>query len=336
MASVLKLTWMADLKLETDLRALSVTSEVGTIPFSKIDLAESQYNGARLGDPIVHVLVEDYRIGMENGDTFPRIAVYKGKAGYVILSGNQRAAAIKQFIDEGRLPQGVMIEVYIIDVPDKLLQEIIARSGNVGHGGRCEKDERLAHAVYSVRKLGLRVKDAAKLFEVSETSINVRIRAETARTGLAREGINVSHVPVSTLASLAPLDTSAKIKLGHLIAQHNPTAERVKQTVKAVRKARSQNGRLQQIKRFEKELTEEAHRSTATRSGNARKVPRRPRRDRLIGDLTRLATYLESGMDGERFARLDDFQLAGDADADTIRKLWKQVEMRMRTILRSH
>jgi hypothetical protein len=336
MATYLSLKWMADLKLESDLGSLSVVWEEVTIRFTEIDLKESQYNGARLGDPIIHSLVEDYRMGMENGDAFPKIVIYKAKSGYVVLSGNQRCAAIESLIDANRLPKTVSVEAYLVKTTDKLLLEVIARSGNVGHGERSPKEERLAHAVYSVRLLGMRHKDACKIFMVSEHAIRTHIAAEKERVDFGKQGVDMSHVPISSLSALSGLkfDESTKTKVGHLVSRHNPTVERVSQTVKAIKKARSQSGRNNEVKKLEIELAEQAHRSRQDRRGNKQphKVPRRPRRDRLIGHLTKLTNYLESGMDGEAFVRLDDFQIAGDGDKKVIADLWKRIQFRMKVI----
>ncbi len=335
MATQLKLTWMDDLKAEHDLRELSVSFEVCVTPFSKIDLKESQYNGARIGDPIIRHLVEDYMTGMRNGDTFPRLVVYEGKSGFVILSGNQRAAAIKELIDSGELPKTLKIELYIVGTSDELLLEIIARSGNVGHGGRSGYDERLSHAIYSVRALGMRVKDAGKIFMISDGTIRNNISGEKTRDELAGAGVDLKNAPNSAVEPLAKIsDDGIKVKLGHLIAQHNPTGQRVKQTVSAVRKARSHSAKLQHIKDLEKELAEETHRKvTKQANGAPRKVPRRPRRDRIIRDLNNLANYLDKGMDGDGFTKLADFQVSGVADEKAIRDLWSRVQFRMKMIV---
>ena len=170
--SQLNLTWMADLKLESDLRAMGVVFEIRSILFSQLDLHTSRNNGARIGDPVIAHLVADYKVGMMNGDTFPRIVVHQGKAGFVILGGNQRCQAIQGLVSDGLVSKKLAIEVYVVDTTDKLLLEIIARAGNVGHGGRSGMEERLAHAVYSVRTLGMQQKDAAKIFMVADGTIS--------------------------------------------------------------------------------------------------------------------------------------------------------------------
>ncbi|KKM62732.1 hypothetical protein LCGC14_1518660 [marine sediment metagenome] len=336
MATQLKLTWMDDLKAEHDLRALSVAFEIRTIPFPKIDLKESQYNGARLGDPIIPRLVEDYVTGMRNRDTFPRIVVHESKSGFVILGGNQRAAAMKKLIDLGELPKALKIEVYVVGTSDKLLLEIIARSGNVGHGGRSEKEERTAHAAYSVRRLGMRPKDAAKIFNLAESTITLNIRAEKQREELASAGVDLSAVGNSSVEPLSKIvDSGVKLKVAQLVSQHNPGGEKIRQVAGAIRKAKSQSARLAHVKNMEKELTEADHRSIPKRRNDngQRKVPQRPRRDRIIRDLGKLADYLDFGMDGQGFASFGDFQIASAPDEATVRDLHKRIQFRMKMIL---
>lgn len=338
MATYLKLRWMDDLKAESDLRSMSVAFDIQTIPFAKIDLKESQYNGARLGDPIVSHLVDDYMIAMRNGDTFPRPVVYQAKSGIVILSGNQRCAAVKALIDAGDLHKTTKVDVYVADTSDKLLLEIIARSGNVGHGGRSDKEERVAHAVYSVRVLGMRAQDAAKIFIMAPTTVAAHIRSDKEREELAAAGVDLSAIPNSSVEPLAKIaDSNVKLKVAQLVSQHNPGGEKVRQVAGAIRKARSQSARLGHVKSLEKELSEAVHRSgVKQRSGNGqRKVPKRPRRDRLIREMGTLADYLDMGMDGQGFTALGDFQIASETDETTIRELHGRIDFRMKMILKA-
>jgi hypothetical protein len=225
----MKLSWCPDLTAESNLRRLGVVFDVGNVAFSKLDLKESQVNGARLGDPLVQSLISDYRQGMLNGDTFPRIVVHPGKAGWIILSGNQRTAAVEKLVKEGELPKDPQIECYKLDECDKLLREIIARSANVVHGGRAEYDERLAHAVYCCRALGMSPADAAKTFCVGKDGIIKNMRAEKERDSLMRSGVDASRLPITTLDAISklPFDTNAKQQVAILTVDvQRITAER--------------------------------------------------------------------------------------------------------------
>jgi hypothetical protein len=335
LAMALKLTWYSDLKAESDLRRMAVPFEVAAIPFSKIDLKESQINGARLRDAIREHKVEDYQQGMRNGDTFPMPIVHKTPTGYVILSGNQRCEAVNRLIKNGDLPKSQEIQVYLVDTKDRLLLEIIARSANVAHGEGDSKADRIQQAIYCVRSLGLAVKDAAKTFLVAESTINHNMRAEEQRNRLMRAGIEAQHVPNGCLEPLAKLeyDEPAQLKLGSLIAQHQPPTDRIKQVVAAVAKQSSAPARLGKIREFEKELSVDVH----SRNGHAKqqeqsKVPLRPRRDKLIGLLNRLVTFLDSENDGEAFTDLEQLQITSAADRDLALTLCRKLRYRLGVI----
>jgi hypothetical protein len=339
--SYIELRWMPDLKAEADLAALSIAYEIQSIPFSKIDLKESQYNGARLDTPIIASLVEDYAMAMENGDPFPRIIVFNAPTGYIISWGNQRTAAVKSLIDAGKVSPKTALEAYVVQTTDKLLLDVLARCGNVGHGGRSPKEERIAHALHAVRNLGMTASDAAKLFIVSDSTILQYIRADEERKFQLSQGINVAEVTNGVLNEIARVaDLGLKTKLGSLASQHGKRlpVERVRQAVQALKKSRSQSAQHSIVKGLERELSEAAHRAYSkgrkTPSSGQTKVPRRPRRDRIITLLTQLANFLETGLDGEPFRRLSDLQVSGDIDRKTIIGLWMRVDAKMHQLLR--
>ena len=334
----LKLTWYQDLKAETDLRRMAVSFEIESIPFNKIDLKESQVNGARLGEAIIQSKVEDYMQGFRNGDTFPRPIMHKTATGYVILGGNQRCESIRRLIAEGELPKDVQVEIYLVETKDKFLLEIIARSANVAHGQGSDKAERLAHAIYCVRSLGMRTADAAKQFMVAESTINMHIKAEEQRKDLAAAGVDAHRVPNAVLAPLAKLDFDAgtKQKLGQLVAQHGPTAERTRQVVATMTKETSSQGRNRVLKEFEKELHVAAHGNGHTKNGHTEsersKVPLRPRREKAFRLASSLANFLESENGGEPFTTLEEMQISSDADRDRMVKLCNKLTYRLRVL----
>jgi hypothetical protein len=326
-----KLSWCPDLTAESNLRRLGVVFDVGTVQFSKLDLKESQVNGARLGDPLVQSLISDYRLGMLNGDTFPRIVVHPGKAGWIILSGNQRTAAIEKLIKEGELPKDPQIECYKLDECDKLLREIIARSANAVHGGRAEYEERLGHAVHCCRTLGMSPSDAAKTFCVGKDGIIKNMRAEKERDSLMRSGVDASRLPITTLDAISklPFDTNAKQQVAILTVQHNVPAERVKTVVAGLKSAKTQIERTAKVKAFEKELSAQSRAVEKPHANNgSSKVPSRPRRDRLLRLLESLVEFCEKGNEGSAFTSLDQLQFSGDADNARLKTLVGRLQLR--------
>lgn len=58
------------------------------------DIEASLKNQARLGDPVDQTLVDEYVLGLRNGDDLPAVVAYRGDGGkYVIIDGNHRLKA---------------------------------------------------------------------------------------------------------------------------------------------------------------------------------------------------------------------------------------------------
>lgn len=341
MATAIELSWYSDLKAENDLRRMAVMFDVATIPFSRLDLKESQVNGARLNDAIRHHKVEDYMQGFRNGDTFPRPVVHKTATGYVILSGNQRCEAINRLIKDGDLPKNTAIEAYVVQTDDKLLLEIIARSANAAHGEGDTKEERVQQAVYCCNSLGMATKDAAKAFLIAQNTITTHIRAEGVRKALAKAGVSAQHVPTATLEVLDRLkfDEHAQLNLGTLCAQHLPPSTRAREVAAVCVKSKNAQDRTQVIRDFEKELTAAAHNGNGKHNGNGHtteqaRVPMRPRRDKVISLSSRLVNFLECGKDGEAFTDLEQLQVTTKVDVETVVKQLKKLHYRIGVILK--
>lgn len=334
----MQVNWIDDPLAEHDLTAMNIRFTRKTLRLSQIDLKESSYNGARLGDPLVRRLIDDYKVCMCNGNPFFRPVVYKGSSGWILASGNQRTNAVKELANERALPKDPEVGVYVMDTADKLLIEAFARAGNVPLGGRAEVEERKAHAIYCVKSLGMRVADAARLFAIAVTTIQGAIRAEEVRKALAKEGVDVSGVPLTTLADMAALDKQPDIllKVGQLSAQHLPKGEKVKQVVSAIAKEKTQPARMAIVKRFEKELSADAARANGNgkASGRPLKAVGRPRRDNFIRKLRSLADFLDLDLDGGGFTTLQELQVASDTDEMEIGNLWKRIQLRMNMILK--
>lgn len=327
----MKLSWIDDLVAEAKLRRMGVVFEVAALPFAKIDLKESQVNGARIGDPIVKELVADYMQAMRNGDSLPRPIVHPGKAGWIVLSGVQRTTSVHELIKAGELPANTHISCYKLDECDNLLRQIIARTANNWHGGRQSLDDRIKQAVYCVRALGMQINDAAKDFVIGPTTLSLHIRAEKERDALLRAGIDATELPATTLDAISklPFDTNAKHQVAVLTVQHNVSADRVKQVVSQMKKAKTQQARTQQVKAFERDLAEQA-KATAKPVGSTAttKVPSRPRRDKVLRLCDSLVQFLEHGNDGDSFTSLEQLQFVGDTDTARLKTLVGRLSLR--------
>ena len=243
----------------------------------------------------------------------------------------QRTAAIEKLINEGQLPRDPQIECYKLDECDKLLREIIARSANVPNGGRSEYEERLAHAVYCCRALGMQANDAAKAFCVGNNSITQHIRAEKERDALMRSGVDASRLAVSTLDAIAklPFDSTAKQAVASLTIQHNVPAEKVRTVVADLKTAKTQQERTAKVKAFEKELSAQSRATEKPHTSNGTaKAPSRPRRDKLLRMLDAIVDFTDKGNDGAAFTSLDQLQFSGGADNARLKTLVGRLQLR--------
>jgi nucleoside 2-deoxyribosyltransferase len=328
--------WTKDLKAESDLERTAVSYSVQDIALSKIDFDESQINGARIESPLLRHLIDDYKQGFENGDAFPMpvVANAKRRGMYVVLSGNQRTTALRELQEAGKLAKSMTLPCYLVDTKDKLLQEIIARSANVAHGGRSDKAERLQHAVYCVQGLGLTTAQAARMFMVSETNITHHIRAEKQRNALFEAGVNAAPLSLAVLDELRKVpDKSTRVKLGQLAAKHSPSSERVRQVVTTMKREDAAAGRLNRVKEFERELVTQVHATSTPKNGKAPKVPKRPRRDKMLRLLDQMCSFLEAGPTGHPFTSLSEMQFTGGEDTKRARHLWDDVSRKMKIIM---
>ena len=332
----IQLNWGDDLKAESDFIAMGVPFSKITIHFDEIDLASSKHNGARF-QAVRRDLIDDYKIGLLNGDRFPRPAVHEipGRL-YYVDSGVQRTCSVDELIKEGHVDKNPPIDVYLIDTEESMILEAIARSGNVSHGGRSTIQERAAHAVYMHMHHGMSAQTASKLFMVSESTIQTNTQAESNRKMLSENGIRADHVPIRSLAALDKIDfdEGLKLKVGTLVAQHSPSGERVKLATDKLRKCKSDFARRATLKEWEKELSQESQRATPKNHPVLRKAIDRPRRDRLFRDLQKLTEWLEAGNEGEAFANIGQLQIVSNDDFVALRGLWERLRFRLDGIVR--
>jgi len=207
--------------------------------------------------------------------------------------------------------------------------DTFTRCANNIHGRGPDKEARVQQAVYCVRSLGMKTCDASKLFIVSTVTITDRIRADDTRRLLAKAGVNgTSAFAIKTCTRLARLDDEqALVQLGHVVASGNPSAERVGLVVDEVNKATTKAARTKAIRQFEQELKTDQDRVAPERNV----VISKPRRDKLLGMVSRLATFLDKGNDGEGFQDLS--QLQCESSEAELKRSWNRALYRMQIIL---
>lgn len=331
----LKLSWLPDLQAEAALTRIGIGYTEEEVPFSKIDLKESQVNGARIAAPLLPDVIEDYANALAAGDAFPKIVVTKIPSGYLILWGNQRTAAIASLIKAGKLPKNVKLPAYVTEPLDQLYREVVARSGNVTHGARASQNERLLHAIHCVQALGMNPGEAARAFNVTRQLIQRHIKVEETRRELQRAGLpHMERLQTNSLYKISQLDFDEKSqhRVAHLVAQHGPASERVSMLVNALKSAKTEQCRLKLVQEFERELTTAARAAKPGKNGRARPTLDRPRRREFLAILTRLVRFLEQGNGGEAFTNAGQLQLVGEEDLAAAKSLAGKAAYRLKVL----
>lgn len=331
----MKPLFVPDVRAEFELTRLGVNHTNVEIQISQIDWVESQVNGARIGKPLVRELIEDYKQAFKAGDAFPRLVVCASKRArhFIILWGNQRSTALRELIDEKVFEADSPIACHHVDTDDQMMREIIARIGNVAHGGRSSRDERIQHAMYCVRSLSMTSTQASTYFNIPISVITTHLRSEETRRHLQRAGINADEIPMASLDSIRRIpDDSIKEKLGHLVALHLPNSDRVRDLTNKIRREGTVQERLNHVIQFEKELAAQSKLAAVTKANP--RAPRRPKRDQLLSLLEKLNAFLGDGGHAKPYGSLSDIQFSGGDDVTRAKSLWSNIRRRMDIIVK--
>jgi len=308
---------------ESVLTYAAVEWVVKDISLDDVDWNESATNCARLWNPLNSEKISEYHTAMSQGDIFPRIVVEATKKGFVVLGGNQRSAAVKEF---GK--PWPSISAYVVRPLTTSQREIVIRSLNSRHGWGSSKEERIEHAVFLVMKHGVAVVDAAKLMVIGESTINEHIRAATARSRLAQKGVDAASLPTGTLSVISKLaDEKTMVRVAKIAIEKRPTKEQTENVVKVLLTARNVAESSKAVSAFDSELS-----SSIAAEPKSGKTIRRPRRDRFYRALESLSEFLERGNDGTGFSSLDELQCTA-VDSVKLIPLARKISIRLNSIL---
>jgi len=158
-----KTTWYEDTGAEAVMDGLKIAFEVEDISRIKVDRKKSSENRAR-EKPIDSDRVASIKVAVKNGVPLPMIVVRRFGSGLVIAGGNHRFNAT----EDATFP------AYIVACADAEF-ETLCRALNTVVGQGSTASERVSHAVDAVERLGLRVGDAAKTYQVTAGAIKNRI-----------------------------------------------------------------------------------------------------------------------------------------------------------------
>lgn len=240
--------WSKDEIAERKLEEFGLVPAVMTVAIKDIDLEESIQNNARISDPLLHGVVEEYGLAMKRGDQFPRIVLLarKGK-GHLIISGNHRThGAAEAFAKE--------VEAYVIECSDPMIIDLLPRCLNRVHGVRQTKEEALTHAIYSINKYGKDPDQAAEMFGLKPDWLKDELRAMKISLSLEEKGIQASKLPKTTILKLGALSNNSNVLEGAAKVAVNarmPTGD-VVAMVDAIRKQKTELSQIAAIADYEK------------------------------------------------------------------------------------
>jgi ParB-like chromosome segregation protein Spo0J len=320
------LNWRADPDAEFVLREIvNLAWQEELIALSQIDWQESANNCARLSEPLLHSVIEEYHSSMARGDFFPMIVVEKGDNGYIILGGNQRTNAVKKFGDES-----LLVRAYVVDPLTSANRELVIRSLNSRHGSGATKQERLQHAAYLVQDKGVSVSVAAHAMCVSDVSVLEYVKANEVRADLAKKGVASSVLSISHLSALARVkDQSRRLQIAKAAIEHRATADQVQATVRGVLDAKSPAA-AQKVVASNAKVWSETQKVRSLSKSTTNK-----RRTKFLNLLDTMVAFLETANNGQAVSTMDDVSCSPTIDGDKIRVCVAKITARLHCIVES-
>jgi hypothetical protein len=316
-----ELNTRTDHEAETVLKFIETEYVTKQICLDEVDWDASANNCARLWNPLNEEKIDDYRMAMEDGDVFPMPVVEASATGLVILGGNQRLNAAM------RINRQMKLMAYVVRPLLTAQREVIIRSLNSKHGWGSEKEERLAHAVFVVRKHGISTADAAKLFVVSQSSINLRIKVDDTKASLARRSIDASRLSMTALSAIGSIqDEKHATAIAKVAVEHAATGDEVAAAVQSLNSVKSSAEKAKVVKEFTTSLNAAVKREPS--SGMCKK----PRRKKFLAMLESFTVFLEHGNGGDGFTSMDELQCVRATDGEKIAVLCNKIIVRLNMI----
>jgi ParB-like chromosome segregation protein Spo0J len=217
------------------------------LELNNINIPASLANQARIDEPLIDDMVEDYVVAMDGGDQFPAIVVFQRlkQKDYVIIDGNHRVAAA------ARLGHA-SIDAYVVDSEDASEIDILTRSANAIEGFRENREKRVEQAKYVVGRYGITIKEASARFKLNASVLQKALKVESAAGRLAKQGISHKSLSDTALYRLDSLPDSAVFaKAAAVSIAADLISDEVSSLVTRMRNESSEAKRLEALHAFE-------------------------------------------------------------------------------------
>jgi len=180
------------IKTEYLLKNEGIKWEIHKVPLSKISWGKSSQNAGRVGRKLDESTVEEYGLGMLNGDPFPYVCLAMEGNQYVIVCGNHRCHGAKE-------AGFTHVTAYIIKLKHEIDYRIIAFLSNRKEGLRENKSQAIAFAADIKSETGCTAAEAAKKCGLKTGTLQtylkgMKVRQHCNSLGLKTQSLSQSHM----------------------------------------------------------------------------------------------------------------------------------------------
>lgn len=276
--------WHKDLLAEAVLKEWKQKYDVAEVEVSDFDKSAGLHNQAR-NIPLIEEVADSYTIAMKNGASFPAVVAYRKAKKLIILGGNHRLEAASR---SGR--QAILC--YVVDcADDEQTIRFLTKALNLVVGVRPSRKDCVAAALSLMETCGIPAKKAAKLFCVSDTSLNSAKRAADARERLAAIGCR-TLLDDGKLSKIGTVDNNNVLaKVAEIVEKGRLTLEETGMVLRDVAEKRTELEQLEVTSGFAKKY----HVGT-----NGEQRTASPVASPIASDVRRALTRLEGLIHGKR------------------------------------
>jgi hypothetical protein len=307
--------WIDDVKAESTLKELGVQFKSGKLNLADVNWKKTLENFGRTGRALNQDRVEDYALGLLEGDKFPRPIAINTKDGIVIYAGVHRTkAAVAAELKA--------IGVYYADPQLEHQIRMLAGVTNRKEGLGTTREEATAQAAHICQEFGLLPKDVAKRYRVNPKTVEKKISVDNVRRKCAEAGFKGS-LPETVYAALFKLTKNYTVlcKAAEHIQKYKVASTECPSFTKSILVGKTESEQLAVIDK-------DARRRSVATNGHAPRgrMPslRRTTFLKLFRGLLRYATTLT----------FEQLQVEKESDEHKeLRKEWRELRSRLNKIL---